>query len=152
MEYTQDMKKGSDYIGIGVGAMIFDDQGRLLLTKRGQGAKNERGFWEIPGGGVEFNETRADAAVREVKEELGVDIEVVDELQTIDHLIPADGQHWVTTSFIGRVKDDQTPRIMEPNKCDAIEWFALDQLPSPLSIATKINLEFYKGRTDHVTS
>lgn len=147
MEYTRGMKKGSDYIGIGVGAMIFDEQGRLLLTKRGQGAKNERGYWEVPGGGVELNETRADAAVREIKEELDVDIELIDELQTIDHIIPDDSQHWVATSFIARIKEGQTPKIMEPEKCDAIEWFSLDDLPSPLSIATTFNLDAYRKRS-----
>ncbi len=42
--------QGKDYIGVGVGAMIFNDKGELLLAKRGQAAKNERGCWEIPGG------------------------------------------------------------------------------------------------------
>ena len=99
------MRKGTDYIGVGVGAMIFDDRGRLLLMKRGQGAKNERGCWEVPGGGVELGEMRAAAIVREVKEELGVDIEVVSELHTIDHMIPGEGQHWIATPFIVRIKD-----------------------------------------------
>lgn len=139
------MKKGTDYIGVGVGAMIFDDQGRLLMTKRGQGAKNERGCWEIPGGGVELNEARADAIVREVSEELGVDVEVLEELLTFEHMIPDEGQHWLATTFIVAIKDGQTPKIMEPHKCDAIEWFALDELPSPLALTTAPSLELYKG-------
>src|SRR3954469_14936145 len=94
------MKKGKDYIGIGVGVMIFNDKGELLLTKRGQGAKNERGCWEVPGGEVEFGETLAQAAIREAKEEIGVDIEITQQLFSIDHLIPAEGQHWVATPFL----------------------------------------------------
>lgn len=46
------MKKGIDYIGVAVGAMIFNEEGKLFLTKRGKKARNERGCWEIPGGGV----------------------------------------------------------------------------------------------------
>lgn len=145
------MKKGIDYIGVGVGAMIFDDRGRLLMTKRGQGAKNERGYWEIPGGGVELNETRVDALVREIKEEIGVDIEIVEELLTFEHMIPAEGQHWVATTFVVRMMGDQTPKIMEPHKCDAIEWFMLDELPSPLALTTKPSLEMYK-RSNHAKS
>ena len=142
------MKKGTDYIGVGVGAMIFDDRGRLLLTKRGQAAKNERGRWEIPGGGVELNETRADAIVREVKEELGVDVEVLEGLLTFEHMIPDEGQHWLATTFIVQLRGGQAPKIMEPHKCEAIEWFTLDALPSPLALTTGPSLALYK-RSDH---
>jgi 8-oxo-dGTP diphosphatase len=140
------MKRGTDYIGVGVGAMIFDDQGRLLMTKRGQGAKNERGRWEIPGGSVELNEMRADAIVREVKEELGVDIEVLDELISFEHMIPDEGQHWIATTFVAKIKDGQTPKIMEPEKCDAIEWFTLDRLPTPLALTTEPSLKLYRRK------
>lgn len=143
------MRKGTDYIGVGVGAMIFDDQGRLLMAKRGQGAKNERGCWEIPGGGVELNETRADALVREVREELGVDVDVVEELITFEHMIPDEGQHWIATTFIVEVKDGQEPKIMEPHKCEAIEWFVMDELPSPLALTTAPSLEMYKKSNHH---
>lgn len=79
--------------------MIFDEDGQLLLTKRGQGAVNERGCWEVPGGSIELGETRAEAVVREVMEELGVAVEVVEELHTIDHLIPVENEHWIATPF-----------------------------------------------------
>ena len=39
------MKRGIDYIGVGVGALILDGQGRLFLAKRGRDAKNERGLY-----------------------------------------------------------------------------------------------------------
>ncbi len=50
------MKKGIDYIGVAVGAMIKNDRGEFFLSKRSQNTKNERGCWEFPGGGVEFGE------------------------------------------------------------------------------------------------
>lgn len=126
--------QGKDYIGVGVGAMIFNDKGELLLTKRGQAAKNERGCWEIPGGSVDFGETLAQAIVREVKEEMGVDVVVEHQLLAIDHLIPAENQHWVATPFIVRVKRGQTPKILEPHKCEVMGWFHLTNSPahSPL--------------------
>lgn len=139
------MQKGRDYIGVGVGAMIFNDAGELLLAKRGRLAKNERGCWECPGGGVEYGETMAAAIKREVKEELGIDIMLKHQLHAIDHLIPADNQHWVTTPFVAKIAAGQQPKIMEPGKCDEIGWFALDNLPRPLSIATQQNLVDYRG-------
>jgi 8-oxo-dGTP diphosphatase len=137
------MQKGKDYIGVGIGTIILNDEGKMLFTKRGQGAKNERGCWEIPGGDVEYGETLADAAVREVKEELGVDAEVEQQLLAVDHFIPNEGQHWVAIPFLVKMKPGQTPKILEPQKCDAIEWFGLDELPSPLSTVTQPSIDAY---------
>lgn len=53
-----------------VGAVIIDD-GRLLMVRRGHGPA--AGTWAIPGGRVERGETVAEAVVREVREETGVD-------------------------------------------------------------------------------
>lgn len=69
------MKRGIDYIGVGVGAAIFNTEGKLFITLRGKEAKNERGKWEIPGGSVEFGETFQEAIKREIKEEVGVEVE-----------------------------------------------------------------------------
>ena len=82
------MKRGVDYIGVGVGAVIVDADGRLFLARRGPKAKNERGLWEFPGGGVEFGETLADALRREIREEYGIEISVVCLLDVADHILP----------------------------------------------------------------
>jgi len=137
------MKAGIDYIGISVGALIFNDEGKILLCKRSQKAKNERGCWEAPGGAVEYGETLEHAIQREMKEELNIELEILKQLPAADHIIPADKQHWVPTSFICRIKNGKAPKIMEPTKCDAIGWFSLDNLPAPLSIITQIDMKRY---------
>ncbi len=53
-------------------AVITDEDGRLLLAKR-----TDNGLWTIPGGTMKPGETIAKTAVREVKEETGIDVEVV---------------------------------------------------------------------------
>lgn len=45
---------GKDCIGVGAGALIFNEDNKMLLALKGKKAKNERGKWEIPGGAVEF--------------------------------------------------------------------------------------------------
>lgn len=141
------MKKGVDFIGVGVGAVIVGQEGKVFLAKRGREARNEIGKWEFPGGSVEFGETLEQALVREVVEEYGFTIEVEELLDVVDHLIPEENQHWVSPTFICRVKNG-TPRIREPHKCDEIGWFALDQIPVyQLTIASRKSLESFRKRT-----
>ena len=138
------MKKGIDYIGVGVGAVILNSEGRVFLAKRGREVRNESGMWEFPGGGVEFGETLEHALAREVREEYGLEIEVQELLDVVNHLIPAEKQHWVSPTFLCRVKSG-APSIREPHKCDEIGWFTLDEIPEGLlTIASKKSLESFR--------
>jgi mutator protein MutT len=139
------MIAGRDYIGVGVGAMVFNDEGRVFLSQRGPKAKNERGCWEFPGGSVEFGERMAEAIRREFREEYDMQIELVELLDVSDHILPDEGQHWVSPTFIARHTAGE-PRIVEPEKCTAIGWFALDALPEPLSQVTQDDVREYRKR------
>lgn len=55
-----------------VGAVITDDQGRLLLILRGH--EPGQGLWSIPGGRIEPGETDQQAVIREVREETGLEV------------------------------------------------------------------------------
>ena len=57
-----------------VGAVVTDEQGRLLMIKRGH--EPGAGLWSIPGGRIEPGETDAEALVREMLEETGLTVEV----------------------------------------------------------------------------
>ena len=140
------MKKGVEYIGVGVGALIFNDQNKILLRKRGKASRNEVGKWEVPGGGVEFNETLRDAIKREIKEEFGIDIEVVELLDVYDHIIADEKQHWVSPCFICK-STSGIPSILEPDKIEEIGWFSADEIKKlPCSIVTQKNLESLESR------
>ena len=139
------MKRGIDYIGVGVGAIIIDESGRLFLAKRGPKAKNERGLWEFPGGSVEFGERLQDALIREIEEEYGIIIRIEALFTVTDHLLPEENQHWVSPSYLCRIVSG-TPIIREPEKCSEIGWFAVDEIPSELSIVSQHDLEIYRAR------
>ena len=136
------MIRGVDYIGVGVGAIIADGEGRLFLARRGPTAKNERGLWEFPGGAVERGERLTDALRREIREEYGVEIDVGELLDVVDHILPAEGQHWVSPTFVCRIVSG-TPTILEPGKCADIGWFALMDVPDELTIISRKNLDNY---------
>ena len=55
-------------------AIIKDAQGRFLITQRSLHKHWEAGWWEVSGGGVRAGETPEEALVREVREEVGLDI------------------------------------------------------------------------------
>ena len=142
------MKKGVDYIGVGVGGIIFNAEGLVFLARRGREARNESGKWEFPGGGVEFGETLEHALAREILEEYGITIEAQELLDVVNHIIPREGQHWVSPTFICRMMSG-TPVIREPHKCEAIGWFAIEDIPEKeLTIASKKSLESLKKRRE----
>ena len=136
---------GKDYVGVGVGAIVLNAEGQLFLSRRGTQATNERGSWEFPGGKVDFGETLHGTLKREFMEEYGMTIEILELLSVDDHILAAEGQHWVSPTFIARSIGAE-PQILEPHKCSAIGWFALDDLPQPLSLITRYNLRDYRQR------
>ena len=136
------MKRGIDYIGVGVGAIIVDNRGRLFLARRGIKAKNESGLWEFPGGSVEFGETMAAALRREMREEFGIEITVGELLDVVDHILKEEGQHWVSPTFLCTITSGE-PSIMEPEKCAEIGWFRPDEVPKELTQISRENLAHY---------
>ena len=74
---------------VGAYALLVDEQERILLALWNEGA---RPAWTLPGGGVERGETPEQAAVREVREETGYDVEVVRLLGEDAFVVPADAR------------------------------------------------------------
>jgi len=108
----------------GVGVVIVRE-GELLLIRRGHGAN--KGLWAVPGGKVEFGETREAAAVREAREETGLEIALGDVVWLGDAIGPGDPPPWHFTlvdfaaSVIGgtlRAGDDAAE----------IEWVPLEEV------------------------
>src|SRR5688572_2762559 len=102
------MEPGVDYPGVAVGVFMVDHAGKVYLARRSATCRNEPDCWDMPGGEVEMHEKLADAARREMQEEHGVRVELVEQWPAHDHMIPRTStkpaEHWVTTTFLARMK------------------------------------------------
>lgn len=95
--------------------------GHVLISRR----KAEQvlgGYWELPGGKVEANETPAEAVVRELKEEVGIDATPIDPLPTVEHRY--DHAHIRLHPFICL----HTAGTASPIEVDEVRWVTPDQL------------------------
>jgi len=119
---------------VGVGVLILDRRNRALLTLRD--LPPEAGSWSIVGGKLEYLETLAECALREAREEVGVDVAIEALLCVTDHLLPQESQHWVSPAYLGRVASGRAKNC-EPRKTREVRWFPLDQLPLNLTITAR---------------
>lgn len=104
-----------------VGAVVLDE-GRLLLVRRGHGPA--AGEWSLPGGRVEQGETLAEAVLRELVEETGVE-GVCDELVGWVERIGPD-HHFVILDFSVTVLEGTTPRA--GGDAAEAEWVRVDDV------------------------
>lgn len=70
-----------------VAAIIRNNQNEIFIGQRNQN-KSQGGLWEFPGGKIEPNETENQAIIREIKEELDMDITVIDKYTEIIYEYP----------------------------------------------------------------
>ena len=103
----------------------------LLQLRRNTGYMD--GHWAAAAAGhVERGETAYDAARREAREEIGVevgDLSFLTSMQRTRHADPIDER--IDFFFTCRTWTGE-PRIVEPTKCAAMDWFAWDELPEPV--------------------
>ena len=88
---------------VGVGAIIFDE-GQVVLVRRGR--PPAYGEWSLPGGAVELGETLEEALIREVSEEVGLEVEVMELIAVLDRVfLDEEGRvkyHYVLMDFLCR--------------------------------------------------
>lgn len=110
-----------------VAAGVLVEHGRVLLTQRKKGS-HLAGAWEFPGGKVEAGEDPRDALVRELREEIGIEVTVDDPLEVTLHAYP---EKSVLLLFFAVTRRDGSP---EPQAIDvaAVMWAGRNELDETL--------------------
>ncbi len=133
MQIERDVSKATQ-IRPSVSAMILNERGELLLQRR-----SDNGQWGLPGGSVEIGESVMGATVREVREEIGLLVEVVRLVgvysdPTLQVVRYPDGRavHFINTCFECRVVGGQLQTCPETLELDYFEPAALPHMLVPL--------------------
>lgn len=104
---------------VGVGAVIVRD-GRVLLIRRGRDPM--KGHWTLPGGVLEVGESLAEGVVREVREETGLEVELLELVELLDRIHREDGRvryHYVIADYLCRVTGGE---LLVASDADAARW------------------------------
>lgn len=124
-------------IAVAVSAFIQDDEGRILMIRR-----TDNDLYSIPGGQLELGETLSQAAVREVREETGIECEVTGVIglySNPNHVIAYDdGEVRQEFSICFRAKSSGgSLRVSDESK--EVRWMQVDQLDA-LNVHPSIRL------------
>ena len=104
-----------------IAGCIIIEENKVLLIK-----KKSNGWFELPGGTIEPGESPEQTAIRELKEEICCDVEILSLYQEKD--FEHKGKRYHGTWFFARRKQDQHPKIGEPEEYTQIAFIPLEDL------------------------
>lgn len=129
------------YPKVGVGAVIFNDKNEILLILR---KKNPEAYkWSIPGGKVEPFEYLEDATIREIKEEIDIDIKIEKLICTAETINIETNEHWISLIYSAEKIANPSPKINEDDSILALNFFPLDKLPADIACFTLPAIDYY---------
>ena len=128
-----------------------NDKRKVLLQRR-QNTGFADGLWDLScSGHVEHGESMSEAAVREAKEELGIEIPlkevrffVLVHKREQERDLTYYNSYFVCENFIGE------PHICEPHKCSDLQWFDLNKLPDDLINDRKKAVQAYVNGVHYI--
>jgi 8-oxo-dGTP diphosphatase len=125
------------YIGVGV-AIIVTKGNQVLLLKRLN--VHGAGSWSTPGGHLDFGETPEECAIREAREETGLDIVDIAFKAITNDVFETENKHYITIWTEGAYQSGEAV-VAAPYESSEIGWFDWDKLPQPLFLPFQNLLE-----------
>src|SRR3989338_10240764 len=126
--------------------ILLEQDGKILLGRRCN-TGYEDGNYQVPAGHVDEGELPTEAMVREIKEEIGVDIIQSDlELLHVSYRPKHDNTDNRVDFFFKAEKWNGEVKNMEPHKCDDLQWFPLNKLPENMTFHVREALECIQKR------
>ncbi|MCL5010722.1 MAG: NUDIX domain-containing protein [Patescibacteria group bacterium] len=139
------MSEEKQYPKVGVGVMILKNK-QVLLGKR-KNAHGE-GEYSFPGGHLEYMESFEKCAIRETKEECGIEIANI-RFQMLANLKIYAPKHYVHVGMVCDWKSGE-PQVLEPDRMVGWQWYDLDNLPQPIFLGTKIIIDSFKSNEHYL--
>ncbi|KAB8138162.1 NUDIX hydrolase [Gracilibacillus oryzae] len=112
--------------------MLFDERDEKILMVKNKGKNGS--YFTLPGGAVEDGETLGEAAVREVKEETGLEIEVGNLLTVSEAFFVGRGHHAILFTFIGSITGGAV-EIIYPDEIEQVTWMKVEEAERYLDIS-----------------
>lgn len=135
------MRKTFPYVGSSYLLLIEDD--KILLQRRCNTGFQD-GNYGVPAGHLDGDETAREGCAREIAEEIGIMVDPKD-LEVV-HVINRKADHderidffMTTKKYTGEIKN------MEPEKCDDLQWFELNNLPENTVDYVQVAIENYRS-------
>ena len=107
------------------GCIIIKNKKVLLVYEK------NRNFWGFPKGHMEDGETEIETALREVKEEVGLDVEIDKERRYTLNYVIRDEIDKTTVLYIAKAKNDEI--IMQENEIENIRWCSFEEALNTLT-------------------
>jgi len=103
---------------------------KLLLTKRGK--RPYKGWWELPGGFIDRGESSEEAAIREIKEEVGLKIQLMKIIGIYPDIYTYNSDQYHTLNIFYLAKSASSKIQAFDDVCDS-HWFAKKDLPKNIA-------------------
>jgi 8-oxo-dGTP pyrophosphatase MutT (NUDIX family) len=129
------------YQSVGI-LIVARDTNRFLMLHR---VNHPKGTWSALAGGMEGDEDPVETVKREIREEIGVDASMVDDIRVVGTSNAMGHTHYVMIGFVDR--EFKVPNLKKDEN-DKYGWFSYDKLPHPLHPGFLKSLEMIKPFLD----
>lgn len=136
--------------GTGLGVLLFNDEGKILLIKRNDDAEKAasdmrlEGTWTLPAGKIKYGETIFEAARRKAMQEVNLNIDDLSIISIADDI--NEYAHFITLGILARMWNGEV-NLGDSEEQGEYDWFDINDLPINLCEPSKKIIDNYLNNT-----